>query len=590
MGSESEPYSLPNGDLRGACSVVNLLTSLKRRTNSRPPTALLIQRKFSVLSQSNFDTLSLLVENKISMVHGPLSPHHVGGMTRALKCFQTDTAAEIAHVHACGVVVSASAVKAALFESSHMVRIGLQHLAAAQRRGIPLHPIATDLHARAMATLSEGEGGDEKTPLEIMGVGDSRALKDGTFESSTGLLIGAALCILVMSNSSVGVCCGSCRRVVSGYEISICSRCGDHLACQRCLTGEGYARHMNECRRVRTMVRAMAESLMPLVRHSARRVAVVRLNGSGLIVPVHTTSIASPLIPSSLWESLSRCPTVVPHSAISTHWRLLVAFLAQDEGDDQEAIEYEHVYHVQAAKHAVVADGLSAGPAHRAPALLPSEQRRLRKGRRAAENRTAESVRAAAEAQAQAQANEVLERQAARPDATSAMLTSVLSKRESTASPEVIARVRVKRDSLKVAERRERKPPKTRPGWSPARAVHNENVSQPSDRSAAALLLQRHVRAWLRWRKKARRRQRSCAAKLLQRSIRTWLLPRVATTASPGSNEDDEDRLLCVVCLERSRVMLFLVCAHLCACESCAAQLTECPLCRAVSVTMRVFI
>ena len=50
----------------------------------------------------------------------------------------------------------------------------------------------------------------------------------------------------------------------------------------------------------------------------------------------------------------------------------------------------------------------------------------------------------------------MLERQAARPDATSAMLTSVLYKRESTASPEVIARVRVKRDSLKVAESQKR--------------------------------------------------------------------------------------------------------------------------------------
>ena len=41
---------------------------------------------------------------------------------------------------------------------------------------------------------------------------------------------------------------------------------------------------------------------------------------------------------------------------------------------------------------------------------------------------------------------------------------------------------------------------------------------------AAALLLQRHARAWLRCRKKLRRKQRSRAAKIIQRSVRTWLL------------------------------------------------------------------
>ena len=52
-----------------------------------------------------------------------------------------------------------------------------------------------------------------------------------------------------------------------------------------------------------------------------------------------------------------------------------------------------------------------------------------------------------------AEANAVLERQVARSDATSAMLTSVLAKRESAASPEVVAHVRARRDSLRAAKR-----------------------------------------------------------------------------------------------------------------------------------------
>ena len=43
------------------------------------------------------------------------------------------------------------------------------------------------------------------------------------------------------------------------------------------------------------------------------------------------------------------------------------------------------------------------------------------------------------------------------------ILTSVLLKRGGTASPEVVARARAKRDSLKAAEMRARKPAKARP-------------------------------------------------------------------------------------------------------------------------------
>ena len=362
------------------------------------------------------------------------------------------------------------------------------------------------------------------------------------------------------------------------------------------MVGEGKAQHMNECRRVRDQVRAMAQTLVPHIRESARRVAVVRLSDSGLIAPTHVTSIASALIPSSLWEYLSRCSTSVTHSEISTYWRLLIVFLAEPDGDDQEAIEYQRVY-VDAAEYAAVADKQQLGPTRRAPLLSPSEQRRLRKGVRATKKRAEDEVRAAtvakAEAEAVVEANNVLERQVARLDATSAMLTSVLAKRESAASPEVVARVRVRRDSLKAAERRAQRPFKARPARSPSKMVH-ESVAFTSARLAAAGLLQRYARVWLRRRKKLRRKERSRAAKSLQRSVRAWLLPRVvasatssvATAAAPGYNEDD---VLCVVCIERPRVMLFLGCAHLCACEDCASILVACPLCRAVGVKMRVY-
>ena len=118
-----------------------------------------------------------------------------------------------------------------------------------------------------------------------------------------------------------------------------------------------------------------------------------------------------------------------------------------------------------------------------------------------------------------AEADAVLERQSARPDATSAMLTSVLAKRESAASLEVVARVRARRDSLKADERRARKPDKMRAEQKPTERV-------PDTLLAAALHIQQYARAWLRRRTKARRKQRSQAAKHMQSSVRTWLLSR----------------------------------------------------------------
>jgi hypothetical protein len=189
------------------------------------------------------------------------------------------------------------------------------------------------------------------------------------------------------------------------------------------------------------------------------------------------------------------------------------------------------------------------------------------------------------------EANAVLERQSARPDATSAMLTSVLLKRAGTASPEVVTRTRAKRDLLKVTEMRTRKPAKTkaRPEQDPGDLL-----------LTAAHHIQQHARAWLGCRTKARRKRRSRAARHIQRSVRTWLfLPRdtppvtssIPATAAESGNECDvdEDQSLCVVCLEWPRVVLFLTCAHLCACEACASIMHACPLCRAEGAKLRVY-
>ena len=373
---------------------------------------------------------------------------------------------------------------------------------------------------------------------------------------------------------------------------------------------------MNACRRVRTHVRSLAQSLTPHLRESVRRVAVVRLNGSGLIVPMVCTSVASPLIPSSLWESLSRCSALVSLGDLSVHWRLLVAFLADQKGDDQKAIPYEHVYNLQAAT--VLADTQPKGTTRRAPKLLPGERRRLQKEMKATDKRTKDEARASTVAEAIAEANAVLERQSARPDATSAMLTSVLLKRGSTASPGVVARARAKRDWLKTAEMRARKPAKAKSEETRDAAERPRTDGDLAARLvAAALLLQRRARTWLRSRKKLRRKQRSRAAKLIQLAIRTCLLLRVAakpyitsTTASSGSEGADGDELVelpepepprpastdpattdCAVCLDGNAEYAVVPCGHRCLCASCIKALSECPVCRgAMTAVLRVFV
>ena len=245
---------------------------------------------------------------------------------------------------------------------------------------------------------------------------------------------------------------------------------------------------------------------------------------------------------------------------------------------------------------------------------MPSERRRLQKEAKAAEKRAKEEACGAAEAAAIAEASAVLERQAARPDATAAILTSVLLKRGGTASQEVVARTRAKRDSLKAAEMRARKPAvKARPG------ERDVGVRLPSARFvAAALLLQRRARAWLRCRKKLQRRQRSRAAKLIQLAVRTWLLLRVATklfiaTAAASSGTEgapdgegfvelpapepprpastDLASTECAICLDGNAEYAVIPCGHRCLCASCIKAVSECPMCRGpMTAVLRIFV
>jgi hypothetical protein len=41
----------------------------------------------------------------------------------------------------------------------------------------------------------------------------------------------------------------------------------------------------------------------------------------------------------------------------------------------------------------------------------------------------------------------------------------------------------------------------------------------------------------------------------------------------------------CVICKDHHRSIVFVPCGHLCSCESCSQNLTECPVCRAAFAT-----
>ena len=318
---------MSDDQMRRTRALVDILTSLKRRANHPPPTEELILRKFDALSLPALNTLSILIDHTTAGQHRRLSPRQVCGMSQAVRVFPEDTASEVAHVHACESVVSSAATKRASLAASHALRLGLEHLAKARERGMPLCPVATDRHLQAMDALSRGGRKDKSTTaLEILGVGDANISEDGTavFVSANGLLTSTSFCIAVMDRLDLpgDICCGSCYRVVRADELSICRRCDDQLLCKGCL---GHAKHASECGRVRSIVRSMAQSLTPHIRESARRVAVVQLSSSGLTVPMSTTSIASPLVPSSLLESLSRCSVVNSSGGLQRRLPLLPA-------------------------------------------------------------------------------------------------------------------------------------------------------------------------------------------------------------------------------------------------------------------------
>ena len=409
-GGRSFDRGVPREDLRVTWSAIDALTSLKHRS-SNPPSAALIRRKIDALSLPATETLGVLVDLFFAIAEKKcrLSPRQVDGLTWAVKCFPENTATEVADVHARREVVSVTAVKAAWFEAGHILRLGIESLTAARVHGIPLVPIATDRHTKAVAVLEEGKPGCEKAALEMLGNGDAVVLKGRSFVSSKGLLTGTALCVAVMERLD-NICCGRCRRVVDVGKISICSRCGDQLVCKACsVGGKSCAWHESECKRVRGGVRAMAQSLIPSLRQSARHVAVVQLDRTGLMVPMSISSIGSPLTPSSLWESISRCSKIVTPTDAVVYWRLLVAFLADPDGDEQ-VISIGHGddrYYVRPAEHAVEVDKQPAGPARRAPTHL-SEKRRLRKGLKLAERKAMDDARDVAEASAMAEANAVL--------------------------------------------------------------------------------------------------------------------------------------------------------------------------------------
>jgi len=611
---ESQAPVLSCEDLQAARSAIKVLTSLKRR-NSQPPTAALIRRKLDALSLPALDRLGFLVGLAIAETHGQLRVDQVDGLARAVRYFPADTATEVSHVHACGEVVSTAAVEEASFECSHILRIGMESLAVARKHGIPLYPIPTNRHAAAMAVLAEGKLGCETAALEIVGVENATVLNGRNFASSKGLLTGAAFCIAVMEWLD-NICCGRCGRVVDIAEIFICNRCADHLVCNGCLVGgKRCARHESECEHVRGRVRAMAQSLIPSLRQSVRHVAVVQLDTSGLMVPMHISSIGSPLTPSSLWQSIFRCSAVVAPRDAVVSWRLLVAFLAEPDGDEQVSTtgREEDLYGLKTADRAVQ---INKQPTVNKAPTRPSEKRRLQKELRAAENRAKEQVRAAAESMAMGEADAVLERQSSRPDATSAMLTSVLAKRGSAASPKVVARVRALRDSLRVAERRTRKL-----GKAKSEQIRIDRGSLSNAQLAAALLLQRCVRAWLRRRKKVHRKRRNRAAKLIQRSVRTWLrlgvmakpcisIARARSTAALRASKGADGKKSrtpdpeppkpastpptateCAICLDCDAEYAVVPCGHRCLCSNCSSTVAQCPVCRAIlSAVLRVYI
>ena len=158
MAFKTRPLS--EDQMRRIWALIDILTSLKRRANHPPPTAELILRKFDALSLPACARHPLGLDGSYYCRATPstygFSPRQVCGMSQAVRVFPEDTASEVAHVHACESVVSAAAVETASFAASQALRLGLEHLAVARARGIPLCPIATDRHLQAYSSRDLG--------------------------------------------------------------------------------------------------------------------------------------------------------------------------------------------------------------------------------------------------------------------------------------------------------------------------------------------------------------------------------------------------------------------------------------------------
>jgi hypothetical protein len=53
--------------------------------------------------------------------------------------------------------------------------------------------------------------------------------------------------------------------------------------------------------------------------------------------------------------------------------------------------------------------------------------------------------------------------------------------------------------------------------------------------------------------------------------------------------EKSKEDKVCAICKDKSKTHAFL-CGHVCVCEECASDLTQCPLCRKKGKAFRVFI
>lgn len=180
-----------------------------------------------------------------------------------------------------------------------------------------------------------------------------------------------------------------------------------------------------------------------------------------------------------------------------------------------------------------------------------------------------------------------------------------------------MARTRAKRDSLKAVEMRARKPAKAKAEeTNTATRIQTINRDLTGVRLvAAALLLQRVARTWLRSRRKLRRKQRSRAAKRIQCSIRTWLLraeaePSTTVTAVLGGSEGADGAVPesaepeppepastepaateCAICLDDDAEYAVVPCGHRCLCANCSETVSQCPVCRTqMTAVLRVFL